>query len=173
MKKIILFSVSCLLLFTACSEKRKHTCSDSIVRITPSIGFIGYSQSELATVAITGYRAGSGWGDVRFRDTLHPVNMYQKGDTLSASPTAGFYDIREGTDYKVYIPATGRTYLLTEVKKGAETYTYEINQPCRSGRTKVEPYTGFMIDGLPDFPRNLAVDQGYAYPHAMMAFLRR
>lgn len=173
MKKIILFSASSLLLFTACSDKNKDNCSDIVVRVTPQIGFIGYNINEVDTIAIAGYRAGTNWADLSFRDTIYPVNIYQKGDTLSASPTSGFYDIKEGTDYKVYIPATGRTYMITEVVKGTETYTYESKTGCRGGRTEVRPYTSFKIDGMPDFPRFLDVDQGYRYPHEKMVFLHR
>ncbi len=100
---IITFAIA----FSSCCTKKDCLNSEGV-----SIHFSGYDSSDVDTLYITGYKAGSDFSQVSTERFVDSVNYHGSYLAYSEQPAGDqfYYYLRGDQEWELYIPATNQTY---------------------------------------------------------------
>lgn len=150
-----------LLLFALGSCKKKlETCSYRIQYHNPSIAFVGFSETEVKSFYFSAYKADTNFGELMGTDSLTQSSMEFSGDTAYARidtmshAVYGFMTISEGFDYKIQCRQTGKVFLITNIRRGEERYTW-TSEHCSPGASQTRfASVSFDVDNVAAYPDN-------------------
>jgi hypothetical protein len=87
-------------------------------RAAPQMGFISFTPAETDTVIVRRFNKASGFAtvvDSFLVDSANAVYLSSAGNLLIIHQFGGAHGLSSEYDYQIFIPATGRTYQITEM----------------------------------------------------------
>jgi hypothetical protein len=115
-------ALSCLLLSASCS--RTITCNDGAIRIMP----VGFAKADFDSATVVKYKPGGTFDSVIDVTTMVRYS-YEYKDTgemtafvVSLPDSTHPYFLVPKYDYKIMLPAIGKTYAITNIKQTGQTH---------------------------------------------------
>ncbi|XZF14313.1 hypothetical protein ACTHGU_21235 [Chitinophagaceae bacterium MMS25-I14] len=132
------------LLLVAGGCKKKQHCYARTYQLPAYLHFAGFDTSSLDTIYVQHYEPDGAFSQLSKTDSIYTTGMRLQHDTC----VNVFAGVSPGTDYKVIIPATGKSFLLTKITGGPPDSMMDMgtSSHCSS-------YGGFFFA-----PTSLAVD---------------
>lgn len=124
----IIFSITAILFF-GCKHKQV-TCGSPYYHMPSYVVFLGFDTTELTTVFVDKYGKNTNFADYQSTDTFKPAPFMLSGDTI----VNNFGQILHQFDYRVRVPGANRTFEITEIDPGPDSYTYTTWDFCSGGQ---------------------------------------
>lgn len=127
---LALFAI-CMMLLNSCRKEDKgdgyYHCQAYALKVPVNIGFTGFSLSEVDTIIVRTFQAGSNFSTLVSTTSVSDTSMKLSGDTVQ-----GYYFQLFPGDFEIVVPATGNSYRIWDFHSKPAVVEYTNNIPCNS-----------------------------------------
>lgn len=138
-----LFFLGLVSFFASCSKK-EYTCTYPIIYQPVSVVFKGFSSTDLTQVQISTYSADGSFSNKLSDDVFDFSNAAFAGDTAYVKKEhleTGLYNFEIGKDYEITVVSTGKSYRISQVKEGSNSFSWSQKEECSMGAGQVRIYS--------------------------------